>query len=172
MSNAVLGYSLCELHVHLWGLSQIGFSDNYHRDRRWRFRACQVEGNLPTFTLSHSHSVTQPHCLTVTLSRSRTVTQPQCHTVTLSHCHAVTLSHSRSVTQPLCLTVTLSRSRTVTQPQCHTVTLSHCHAVTLSHSHSHANTPHTRKHQHMVYLPWLQTRTMVMMCCCTVFIVV
>ena len=132
MSNAVLGYSLCELHVHLWGLSQIGFSDNYHRDRRWRFRACQVEGNLPTFTLSHSHSVTQPHCLTVTLSRSRTVTQPQCHTVTLSHCHAVTLSHS----------------------------------------HSHANTPHTRKHQHMVYLPWLQTRTMVMMCCCTVFIVV
>ena len=132
MSHAVLGYSLCELHVHLWGLSQIGFSDNYHRDRRWRFRACQVEGNLPTFTLSHSQSDTQPHCLTVTLSRSRTVTQPQCHTVTLSHCHAVTLSHS----------------------------------------HSHANTPHTRKHQHMVYLPWLQTRTMVMMCCCTVFIVV
>ena len=131
MSNAVLGYSLCELHVHLWGLSQIGFSDNYHRDRRWRFRACQVEGNLPTFTLSHSHSVTQPHCLTVTLSRSRTVTQPQCHTVTLSHCHAVTLSHS----------------------------------------HSHANTPHTRKHQHMVYLLWLQTRTMVM-CCWTIFIVI
>ena len=90
MSTAVLGYSLCELHVHLWGLSQIGFSDNYHRDRRWRFRACQVEGNpstqslCPTFALSHSHTVTQPQCHTVTLSHSHTVTQSHCHVVTVT----------------------------------------------------------------------------------------
>ena len=83
-----------------------------------------------SLSLSHTHTHSLTHLLTLSLSLIHTHT----HTLSLSLTHTLSLSLTHTLTRSLSLTHTLSLSHSLTHT--HTLSLSLTHTLSLSHTHT------------------------------------